>query len=718
MCKLRKTRLASGISLSLLLLSGQALAAQPTPGLEEFLIIGSRENARRLAGSGAVVNSEQILNEAATDINQLLKTLPGLYIREEDGLGLRPNIGIRGATSERSSKITVMEDGVMMAPAPYSDPAAYYFPTAQRQAAVEVLKGAPLLRFGPQTTGGVINLVSTLIPETNGGNLRVMSDERGLADVHGWYGGRGDQFSYLVESVQRHGTGFKKIDRSGDEGGIAIEDYVVKLGWQSAAPRAQSLQLKMQYSEENSEETYLGLTDRDFRRDQDRRYGMSDPDEMTNRHSSVQLSYRIALSDALTATALAYDNNFKRDWYKLEGAGSYIKAANTGSSSAQNILDGTANVNGLRYKHNNRVYASHGAELNLRYALGDHTVNGGVRLHEDEVDRYQEVDVFNQISGALVFDRMILPGASDNRVGGSEAVSLWLTDNWQFSDALRITAALRYEDVDTNEVRYNNVQRTAINREVPNAAQEWLPGVSFTYDMNPNWQLLAGVHKGFSPLGAGSAEREDPESSTNYEAGLRFRQGLWFLEGIGFYSDFSQKTENCSVGSPCSNGNTVGSYNTGAAVIAGLEWQASTMFTLGDAQLPVDFSYTWTDAAISRDNPATGVLEGDLLKDVPEHLYSMRAGLELRNGLSNYVVAKYTDAQCSIISCNRIAGDLQHTDDLLVIDLISRYPFNDALNLFLKVENLLDEREIISRDPDGARPNKPRTATLGMEYRF
>ncbi|MEX2131444.1 MAG: TonB-dependent receptor plug domain-containing protein, partial [Pseudohongiellaceae bacterium] len=301
---LRKKPLAGGISLAVFLLSAQALAAQPTPGLEEFLIIGSREDARRLAGSGAVVNSEQILNEAATDINQLLKTLPGLYIREEEGLGLRPNIGIRGATSERSSKITVMEDGVLMAPAPYSDPAAYYFPTAQRQAAVEVLKGAPLLRFGPQTTGGVVNLVSTLIPATNSGNLRVMTDERGLTDVHGWYGGRSDQLSYLVETVQRRGAGFKEIDRSGNEGDINIEDYVVKLGWQSAGPRAQSLQLKMQYSEENSEETYLGLTDLDFRADQNRRYGMSEPDEMANRHSSVQLSWRIALSEALTASAL------------------------------------------------------------------------------------------------------------------------------------------------------------------------------------------------------------------------------------------------------------------------------------------------------------------------------------------------------------------------------------------------------------------------------
>ena len=139
--------------------------------LEEITIIGSQESVREIAGTGAIIGSAQIRDELATDVNQLLKTIPGTYIREEDGYGLRPNIGIRGATSERSAKITLMEDGVLIAPAPYAAPAAYYFPTLSRMHVVEVLKGASQLRYGPQTTGGVINLVSTPIPETASGRL-------------------------------------------------------------------------------------------------------------------------------------------------------------------------------------------------------------------------------------------------------------------------------------------------------------------------------------------------------------------------------------------------------------------------------------------------------------------------------------------------------------------------------------------------------------------
>lgn len=109
--------------------------------IEETTIIGDRSAARALLGSGALVDAEQMRAEVVTDVNQALKTVPGIYILEEDGQGLRPNIGIRAATSPRSAKITLLEDGVMISPAPYSNPAAYYFPTALRMHALEVIKG-------------------------------------------------------------------------------------------------------------------------------------------------------------------------------------------------------------------------------------------------------------------------------------------------------------------------------------------------------------------------------------------------------------------------------------------------------------------------------------------------------------------------------------------------------------------------------------------------
>ena len=685
------------------------------PRLEVIKIIGSKDDARQLAGSGAVIDERQIEVEVPTDINQLLKTVPGVYIREEDGFGLRPNIGIRGATSERSSKISLLEDGVMVAPAPYADPAAYYFPTTLRVSSIEVLKGAPLLRYGPQTTGGFVNLLSTPIPDELGGKLQAVLGEYNSRDIHAHVGGTGGGFGWLVETAQRDSDGYKDIDRSSRDSGYAIEDYVVKLGWEG---EHQSLLFKGQYSEEVSDETYLGLTDADFDRDVTRRYGLSEIDQMTNRHKGFSLVYSVDLHDRVTATASAYRNDFTRDWFKLDGGNTYIARANAGDAAAQAILDGAADVAGLRYKHNNRAYESKGIEVNVAVDLDSHQLNIGVRDHEDEVDRYQPVEIYDQLGGELVYQRVVLPGSGDNRVEQSEALTFWVTDSWQLTEALNLNLALRHEDVDSAGVRYGNIQRATVASRSANSTEEWLPGASFTYDLDDNWQLLAGVHRGFSPLGGAAREFEEPETSVNYEAGARYAMGELFVEAIAFYSDFDNKSENCSVARPCSNGDTSGTFTTGEAIIEGLEVQAGSLFNAGSLVIPVNLAYTYTQAEISHDNPTNGFEKGDDLADVPKHALSVRVGIESDMGWNNYAVAKYLDDMCVEVGCNRSGGRLARTESLFVVDLISRYSLSPATVVFLKMENLLDVEAIVSRVPDGARPNKPRTASLGVEFSF
>ena len=225
----------------------------------------------------------------------------------------------RGVATERSGRITLLEDNVLIAPAPYSAPSAYYFPTAGRMHAFEVLKGPAAITQGPYTIGGALNMISTPIPNELKGQVMAEGGEDATYRIHAHYGGAlGNGLGFLVETHQWGTDGFQDIDHGGGDTGLALEDYTLKLRFASPDSRHQ-LDFKFQYADQESEQSYLGLTDADFKEGAYRRYGLSELDNIATEHYQYILRYKLALTDALTFAATGYNNEHERNWFKTEG---------------------------------------------------------------------------------------------------------------------------------------------------------------------------------------------------------------------------------------------------------------------------------------------------------------------------------------------------------------------------------------------------------------
>jgi Outer membrane receptor for Fe3+-dicitrate len=173
-----------------------------------------------LAGAGTVISNEELQKARETDIQKNLTAVPGLYMRTEEGYGLRPNISIRGTAIERTAKVTIMEEGVLVAPSPYTSSSAYYFPTTGRIHAVEVLKGPAGVSQGPQTIGGAINLISTPNPEVSSGRIVQELGENGMTRTQAYYGGTQGSLGALVEVHEHSSDGFDKIAKVGGDTGL------------------------------------------------------------------------------------------------------------------------------------------------------------------------------------------------------------------------------------------------------------------------------------------------------------------------------------------------------------------------------------------------------------------------------------------------------------------------------------------------------------------
>ena len=281
-------------------------------------ILGSKFEVRNRTGSAYFLSPQDLQQFGYTDMNKVIRAVPGVSIVEEDGFGLRPNISIRGTSPERSSKITLMEDGVLIAPAPYSASSAYYFPTIGRIEDVEVLKGSSQIQYGPYTTGGAINMVSKQIPNDFSGDVRFTYGNYNSKSTEASLGHSTENFGFVTQFFNYNSDGFKSLDGGGNTG-FDKNDYLgkVRLNTDYDAKIFQSLTLKVEFSEEASNETYLGLTQDDFEANPYRRYLSSAEDKMDTEHKQIQMDYFIKPLENLKIRATAYQNKFSRNWYKL-----------------------------------------------------------------------------------------------------------------------------------------------------------------------------------------------------------------------------------------------------------------------------------------------------------------------------------------------------------------------------------------------------------------
>jgi Fe(3+) dicitrate transport protein len=728
------------------------IAEADAQSLERIIIVTGQRAAENVGGSVQYLDRETLETFSYSDVNRILRQTPGVYLQEEEGFGLRPNIGIRGSGNDRNSRITVMEDGILIAPAPYAAPAAYYFPRMTRITGVELAKGPAAIVYGPLTTGGALNLFSTPIPDVGGpgGRADLLGGEygsfRGHAHAGGWFDvGGGVQLGGLIEILRESSDGFKELDSGGDTG-FRITDVVMRLGLRTApgARLPQSLEFKYQHSDETSDETYLGLTLADFRASPFRRYRGSQVDVMDVEHETWQLTHRIDFSPAVDLTTVAYRTDTSRVWYKLNDVRNSANTGWVGISAVLNdpaafatqyaILVGepgatpTISAAGdLRVRNNNRSYYAKGIQsvLGLSFDTGalSHALQLSARYHEDEEDRFQQDDRYAMINGTMVLTTPGAPGSQDNRIGSASAWAFFARDTISWGDWTLIPG-VRHERIELRQVNYGgaNPTRSGVGTASERDVDVWIPGLAVTWRIGGGgWRVFAGAHRGFSSPAPGSSV--NPETSWNYEAGLRYRGGALVFETTAFFSDYGNLVGTCtaSTGGGCVIGDQ---FDGGQVDVRGLEVMAS--YDAGGAfgngiSVPLSLVYTYSHGEFRTDfqsgfAPWGNVTKGDELPYLPEHQLTLSAGIvsarwRVNLGL-NYVSKARARAGQGPIPSEALV------DDRILLDLAAEFDIMRNVALFGTVTNLTDEVYNVGFAPAGARPGAPRIAMGGLRFRF
>ncbi|MEY4444898.1 MAG: hypothetical protein RL444_11 [Verrucomicrobiota bacterium] len=737
-----------------LLAASQVTLAQTTAPtikpseLAPLTVTGIAPDAFILPGSAAVIEGEDFRAKGYTNIKQIAANTPGVFVRDEDGFGNFPNISIRGVDGTRSAKVTLMEDGILTAPSPYSAPNAYYAPKSGRMAGIEFLKGSSQVMYGPHTTGGVINFLSTPIP-TGGQQFfsRLTAGNYGNFFNQTWLGGttmtEAGKVGALVELHTQLSDGYRSIDGVGRRSGFTLTEPMVKLAWEPKGALRQRLELKVGQTDFEADESYAGLSEADLRANPDRRYGSSRFDHHVAEHWRTYVKWIAEPDKSLRLESAAYYNQFDRRWDKLDGL-----TTTSGATLRTNVAEALVHAPSLAILRGDLVAGNDGSfytndatrnheafgwqgSVRKQFEAGSakHELVTGLRIHRDTAGGS------NQRTTYAVDDGVIGAGTKGavTSAGFQEttATAFFAEDAIKLG-ALTLRPGIRYEYLDM-------ANTTSGGAYTPVDSEMVMGGLGFTYELDAKNTVFGGVYRGGSAANpSGYAAGTRSEESLGKELGLRHRERATSWELTAFHTDFNNLIAPV-VG--VAGGGLMPVTNGGGATSYGLE--ALVRHDLAGAQgggfaLPAYAGVTWTHARFgdiegSRLGNSAGIFagasNGNEIPYVPE--WKLSAGIGFETGpwggsldLSYYSATwgtgynggpRLVDGSGALANPSAIDGKV---DGLLTVDLNVRYQLTKAFKLVGGVQNLLDKRAIISRAPLGPRANAPRTVFFGGEVAF
>lgn len=677
-------------------------------------------------GSTTVIGVEQLETYKYTDLNRVLKTVPGVQIQEEDGFGLRPNIGMRGVAPHRSRKVLIMEDGIPSGPAPYAAPAAYYVPTMTTIENVEVTKGSSAVRYGPQTVGGAINLISRRIPEDPfAAQVEVAQGSFNFRKAVALVGGKTGAWGWSILGAQMESDGFKTLT-NGHDTGFHKRDLLGKLSYELTD--AQQLFLKTGWSDELSDESYLGLTKADFKADPYQRYAASERDQMKNGHRTLTLGHELR-TQQLRSVVTFYNHRFDRMWKRFDGMSdrsidirSVLSNPIGQNAHTYDVIKGLDDSLGsgdlVLQANNHRSYYSRGINWDGQYLwnLSDSTSNQlewGLRHHQDSIRHDHTSDTFAMIAGHLEPSGEATGVGAQDRIT-AEAWSAFVWDTYTLGD-WRFSGGIRQEWVEIKEDDFS-----AANADSANKRAATMPGVGVFNQINENLGWLLGVYRGMGLAAADDKGSGKPEESINYESGFRFMQGSTLVDLIGYWNDYRNIKGTCSVSEGCSTATRDISFDGGKALIYGFELTASHGFRAGSLQFPTALQYTLTRASFDG-NFVSGLTDwglgeiqkGDPIPYVPRHQLGIQAGVRWEPVLLNFQWKHQSSSYDQALAQGR-----ESLPASTILDASFSVTMTEAYELYATADNITNEKAIASFRPFGARPGKPQAFVVGAKAKF
>ncbi len=679
-----------------------------------------------IPGAVSFLKNIELKRIAALSSNEVFRRIPGIHIVDEEGIGMRMNLGIRGLDPDRSRNVLVLEDGIPVSLGPYGEPELYYSPAIDRMNGVEVLKGSGQIMFGPQTIGGVVNYLTSDPPDSSLGRIKMTSGQNGLFTSLLSYGTSNRNFGIQATYL------YKRADRIA-YAGFRIHDFSTKM--KLILNSKSKLGFKLSIYDEWSDATYIGLTQNMYDNANNDYVNMAPSDHLNLRRYAASVTHEYKPSSKLHFSTSLYAYSTTRNWQRQDFSSSSNSTQKTGTIWGDTSIVGGAIYMRNSNAHRDRQFEVLGVEPRMQYNffLFNHESKlqvGARYLFERAFEQRKNGSTYNALSGSLVEDE----------IRSGNAFSSYIHNQFSILHNLNLTVGCRLEMFNyKRRILRNTFSINSINllRDTnivsSNQVNTFIPGLGLNYALGNSMNLFTGIHKGFAPpriKDAISIQGEvyplNAEKSWNYELGIRGHLNeVLEYELTFFHLDFSNQIIPIA---QSAGGVGVGLINGGKTIHQGIE--IGTQYIISkyfktNYYFSLRNNITLTKAEFAGDrfvgNSNINV-KSNATPYAPNININSSLIFEMPIGVGFQLTANFTGSQFSD-ELNTISPSADGR--IGRIKAFSVYDFNlyynnvsKYYNVSISVKNLTDERYISTRRPQGIRLGIPRFITIGVEKYF
>ena len=158
-------RIKMALSVASILVTQNLLLANETTKLDDVQVVtsasGYEQNIADAAASISVVTSKEIEKKSYTDVTDVLKNVPGVYV---NGGGSNQSISIRGMGADYTLYLVdgkPMQDNQAFSPnGSHAGNPINFLPPLEAIERIEVIRGPASSLYGSNAMGGVINIIT------------------------------------------------------------------------------------------------------------------------------------------------------------------------------------------------------------------------------------------------------------------------------------------------------------------------------------------------------------------------------------------------------------------------------------------------------------------------------------------------------------------------------------------------------------------------------